>query len=173
MDARETISCSPPVAIVAAPATRLTLLAVLLTAPAITLAAAGQDVPAAATFAAPNDGMPLVRVLFALLLVLAAVFAAAKLSRRMGVSAGTASQRLEIIAQTALGPRERAVLLRIGERQVLLGVATGNVRLLVDLQDSRSVDASTASAMPPAQQVSSASVGTPSFRALLLRSLGR
>jgi len=167
------LSSAGPVANAAGHTKRIGVFAVLLTYPIVALAAAMPGAPAAAPFATPSDGAPLLRVLFALLLVLGAVYAAAKLSRRMGISAGAPSQRLEIVAQTALGPRERAVLLRIGDRQVLLGVATGNVRLLVDLQDRVDLAGSTAPESPASPAASAHSPVPPSFRALLLRSLGR
>src|SRR6185437_3173045 len=80
--------------------------------------------------AMPGQAGSLVRVTVALLVVLAAVFAAAWFSRRMHGVRRSRSSALEVIAQLPLGPRERAVLLRVGAQQVLLGVASGNVRAL-------------------------------------------
>jgi flagellar protein FliO/FliZ len=175
MDARSSIPGRTIASKAAALLVRLPLLLVA-SAPGLAVAQSGPRFAAAAPiapFAAPSDGMPLIRVFFALLLVLAAVYAAAKLSRRMGVAGGTSAARLEVLAQTSLGPRERAVLLRVGERDVLLGVATGNVRLLLDMQgrtepvDSTMVATSTTPAGGPAEIV------RPSFRDLLVKSLGR
>ena len=126
----------------------------------------------AAPFAAPSEGMPLVRVVLALALVLGAVFAAAKLSRKMGVAGGPPTARLEIIAQTSLGPRERAVLLRVGGREVLLGVATGNVRLLLDLESAMAADPATAATGTTPAVMPDGPV-RPTFRDMLMRSLGR
>jgi len=127
----------------------------------------------AATFAAPAEGMPLVRVLLALALVLGAVFAAAKLSRRMGVAGSTASARLDVLAQVALGARERAVLLRVGEREVLVGVATGSVRLLLELPRDAAPDGTAPGAEAGATAAPSQGPARPNFRDLLMRSLGR
>ena len=149
--------------------------ALLLGGPALCLADGTMPFAApapAAPFAAPSEGMPLVRVVLALALVLGAVFAAAKLSRRMGVSGSAPTARLEVVAQASLGPRERAVLLRVGGREVLLGVATGNVRLLLDLDSTLDADpAATATGTTPAAAPDGPA--RPNFRDLLMRSLGR
>jgi flagellar protein FliO/FliZ len=152
------------------------LLLLLLLAPGVALASGATSFAAptpVAPFAAPNDGMPLLRVVFALLLVLGAVFAAAKLSRRVGMAGAAPTARLEVVAQAPLGPRERAVLLRVGGREVLLGVATGNVRLLLDMNSGVGVaapapDESTTRAVAMAE-----SAARPTFRDMLMRSLGR
>jgi flagellar protein FliO/FliZ len=138
----------------------------LLTAPLVALAAE----PAAPTFAT-SGGVPTLRILCALVLVLAALFAASKLRRGMRITGGRALPPLEVLAQTSVGTRERAVLLRVGHQQVLLGVAAGNVRLLLELpptRDAQSAPDGAAPAGPP--DVDS---DRPSFRDLLARSLGR
>lgn len=110
------------------------------------------------------------RVALALLVVLAAVFAAGWLSRRLRGFGPTRGQELELLAQLPLGPRERAVLLRVGAQQLLLGVAQGSVRLLHVLERANGVESmdATASAARSAEVVEQ-----PSFKALLLRSLGK
>lgn len=45
----------------------------------------------------------------------------------------SSSGRLEILAQLPLGPKERVVELKAGDRHLLLGVAPGSVRLLCEL----------------------------------------
>jgi len=104
-------------------------------------------------------------VIVALLVVLGAVIAAARLARRMrGLSGGTSSA-LEVLGQLSLGTRERAVLVRVGERQLLLGVAQGSVRTLHVFDDL---------ALPPAASAGpAAAASAPSFKALLLKSLGK
>ena len=122
-------------------------------------------------FAAPEQIAPssstggFLRVIVALLVVLGAVIAAARLARRMrGLSGGTSSA-LEVLGQLSLGTRERAVLVRVGERQLLLGVAQGSVRTLHVFDDL---------ALPPAASAGpAAAASAPSFKALLLKSLGK
>lgn len=152
--------------------------ALALASAACAAASASAASGTATMFAAPaHQGLPgpaggLARVTLALLVVLAAVFAAAWFSRRMHGAGGTRSSSLEVIAQLPLGPRERAVLIRVGAHQVLVGVANGSVRALHVLAQAELPAATgvapTAPAAPgnePGQR--------PTFKALLLRSLGK
>jgi flagellar protein FliO/FliZ len=145
---------------------------------AASLAAAA---PLAATpahpFAAPEiaSGSPaigvgsLTEVTLALAVVLAAIFALAWLVRRVRSVAGSASA-LGVLAEVRLGPKERAVLVKVGGEQLLLGVAPGRVATLHVLAQPIAIDRS----LPPAPGGKGGrSEDAPSFRALLKRSLGR
>jgi len=124
----------------------------------------------AAAFAAPSEisapsaGFSVMRMVLALILVLAAVYAAAALLRRLRTLGPAGTAELQVISQVALGARERAVLLRAGSQQLLVGVAPGNVRLLCALAEP---------AMTAAPPVEAAAPARPNFRDLLRRSLGR
>jgi flagellar protein FliO/FliZ len=115
----------------------------------------------------------LLRVILALIVVLAAVLAAAWLARRMrAFSGGGSSASLEMLAQLPLGTRERAVLVRVGDCRVLIGVAPGNVRTLHVLGPAPlplAEAAASADAAAPANDPAA----RPTFKALLLRSLGK
>ncbi len=134
-----------------------------------------------ARFAAPTEPVisdsasGMVRMMLALCLVLALVFAAAWLMRRMRVAQGQSAQGIQVISQVSLGARERAVVIRVGGRDVLLGVAPGNVRTLLvieptDASQSVPADASVAAGF---RHVSELIGNRPSFRELLRKSLGR
>ncbi|MBS0387327.1 MAG: flagellar biosynthetic protein FliO [Proteobacteria bacterium] len=112
--------------------------------------------------AAPSAGFSVMRMVLALILVLAAVYAAAALLRRVRVMGPAGTAELQVVSQVALGARERAVLLRAGSQQLLVGVAPGSVRLLCTLAES---------VTPPAE--TPAAPAKPNFRDLLRRSLGR
>lgn len=45
------------------------------------------------------------------------------------------SGKMKVVATLPLGTRERAMLIEVGDRQVLLGVAPGRVSLLADYPD--------------------------------------
>jgi flagellar protein FliO/FliZ len=131
---------------------------------------------AAASFAAPTMTTPtstasgaggLLRVSIALLVVLAAVLGTAWLAKRLRGFSAAGNGGLEILSQLPLGARERAVLIRVGDRQLLLGVGSGGVRTLHVL-DSPAAGAGGGGAAP----IASASA-RPNFRELLLRSLGK
>ena len=71
----------------------------------------------------------------------------------------------------SLGTRERAVLIRIGDRQLLLGVAPGNVRTLHVLETA--VSGGFAGVQPAAAADAPDRAAQPSFKSLLLKSLGK
>jgi len=77
---------------------------------------------------APVDS--LLQVVLALGGVIAVIFVLAWLLRRMQSGGGFSSRGLKVVAMLPLSPRERVVLVQIGEQQVLLGVAPGRVSLL-------------------------------------------
>lgn len=133
----------------------------------------------AAPFAAPlqqstpSSAGGLLRVVLALIVVLAAVFAAAWLGRRMrAFSGGGAHSSLEMLAQLPLGTRERAVLVRVGDRQLLLGVAPGNVRTLHVLEPAAAAPRAAPAPENNEPATDSSAIG-PAFKALLLKSLGK
>jgi flagellar protein FliO/FliZ len=124
----------------------------------------------AAPFAAPEQVAPssssggVLRVVIALLVVLGAVVVAGRFARRMrGFSAGTNSA-LQVVGQLTVGPRERAVLIRVGERQLLLGVAPGSVRMLHVFEDAPVAGDATPVPENPER---------PTFKSILLKSLGK
>ena len=102
-------------------------------------------------------------VTLALLLVLGAVFALAWLLKRARGFGSRAGGALEVLAQVPLGQKERALLLKVGATQILLGVAPGRVNTLYVLPEP--VDLTRAAGAPGGE-------GGSAFRALL-RSLGK
>jgi flagellar protein FliO/FliZ len=119
--------------------------------------------PAAPLKGAPSVVGSLGEVTFALAVVLAAVFVAAWLLRRVRGFGSAARGTLDVIADLPLGPKERAVLVRVGKTQLLIGVAPGRVSTLHVLAEP--VDVAAAPATP--------GTGRPSFHALLMKSLGK
>ena len=69
----------------------------------------------------------LLRLGMGLAVVLALLLGLMALLRRMGYGQGIGTGAIEILASRSLGPRERVVLIRSGERHLLLGVAPGRV----------------------------------------------
>jgi flagellar protein FliO/FliZ len=132
------------------------------------LAHAAADLPFAqpGTNSVPGQGAGMLRVTLALILVLGAVFATAWFVRRMRGLGGAGGTGMEVLAQVPLGARERAVLIRVGERQILIGVAPGNVRTLHVLEAN-------APALTPLAPPSPDAALRPTFKSLLLKSLGK
>ena len=131
----------------------------------------------------PSPGGGTLRVVLALVLVLGAIYAAAWLMRRLRGVGGASTGNLQVISQVGLGARERAVLLRAGDQQVLLGVSNGSVRFLCEVRGGNFGDTGFPSPGGPAPDTTAGtdSAGAaaptvpqrPNFRELLLRSLGK
>jgi len=128
-------------------------------------------------FAAPHAASPIVAaapgagqaaggvasVTFALLIVLAAIFVFAWLARRVRGFGNRSGNALDVIAEMPLGPKERAVLLKVGAEQILIGVAPGRVSALHVLREPVEIPKAGTASTPAAT----------SFAALLKRSLGK
>jgi flagellar protein FliO/FliZ len=140
------------------------------TAGASAASASATALPVARPFAAPEmaGGPPVAgigglgEVTLALAVVLAAIFALAWLVRRLRLATGRAGP-LAVLAEVRLGPKERAVLVKVGAAQLLVGVAQGQVNTLHVLAEP--VEVAGSGAREVAER--------PSFRAVLLRSLGK
>ena len=119
--------------------------------------------PHAAAAAAPVGAGGLVSVTLALLVVLAAIFAVAWVARRVRGMGNRLGNAIDVLADMPLGPKERAVLLKVGAEQILIGVAPGRVSALHVLREPIEIPKATTAAVPTAT----------SFGALLKRSLGK
>jgi len=122
--------------------------------------------PSAVPSAAPPGVGSLGQVTLALALVLAVIFAAAWGVRRMRGFGRAASGTLDVLADLPLGQKERAVLIRVGTKQILLGVAPGRVSTLHVLTEPVEM------AAPPIAP-SGGSPEKPTFKSLLMKSLGK
>lgn len=72
----------------------------------------------------------LLQVLFGLGLVLGAIAGTAWLLRRLAPGQVVASGALRVVGGVAVGPKERVVLVDIGDTRLVLGVAPGQVTTL-------------------------------------------
>src|SRR5690606_32643121 len=129
----------------AAPATAAEAFAARAQAPAApaapvatTLAHTGVAAPAPQS---PASVGSLGGAVFALVLVVGLILGLAWLVRRMpGLGGGAANPALRIVGSLALGPRDRLVVVEVGQTQLLLGVGAGGTRTLHTLdQDRKSV----------------------------------
>lgn len=71
-----------------------------------------------------------IQMILGLVFVVLLIFALAWLVRRMGRLQSVFGGSMKLLGGLSLGQRERAVLVQVGETQMLLGVAPGNVRTL-------------------------------------------
>jgi flagellar protein FliO/FliZ len=139
------------------------VLGLLLALPVSALAA--EPVATAAAAAAPvvNSGVAgqLTQLVFGLLFVLALIFFLAWLLRRVQ-QAGPAgkAQVIDIIGSRALGPRDRLMLVQVGNEQILLGLSPGTITALHVLKE-------------PVHVPSASEKTTPEFAQRLMELLGK
>jgi flagellar protein FliO/FliZ len=149
--------------------TRLAVITLGACAHGVALAAAGD--PTGHVFAAPSTAAQPVtpsatglgQVAFALLLVLCAVFAVAWMVKRVRGMGNRVGDAIDVIADIPLGQKERAVLLKVGQTQILVGVAPGHINTLHVLTEPLDLTRTPAASNDP----------RPNFKALLMRSLGK
>jgi flagellar protein FliO/FliZ len=99
----------------------------------LTLPAYAQTEAPKPAYAPPVSVLPegsILQMLVGLLLVLAAIAAVAWLLKRFALNPGTTTGTIKVIAGTAVGQRERVVLVEISGTWLVLGVAPGQVRTL-------------------------------------------
>lgn len=103
----------------------------------------------------------LTQLVFGLLLVLGLIFFLAWLLRRVQ-QAGPAGkgQVIELIGSRALGPRDRLMLVQVGNEQILLGLSPGTITALHVLKE-------------PVQVPSGTEKATPEFAQRLLELMGK
>ena len=118
----------------------------------------------------PAAGASVGGVLGSLLLVVALIVGLAWALRRLQFARTGGTQLIQVVAQLPLGPRERVVLVRIGEHQALLGVGPGGVTSL-QLLDAAIAPVANAAAVPAGAGDPAALLGR--MRELLERSRDR
>jgi flagellar protein FliO/FliZ len=91
--------------------------------------------PAVARAAAiePSFAGGLAQTLVGLAVVLALIFGAAWVLRRLNVGASPAGSALRLVASQPLGQRERVVLVEVADQWLVVGVAPGSVTALATL----------------------------------------
>ncbi|MGJ4803097.1 flagellar biosynthetic protein FliO [Luteimonas sp. SDU82] len=110
--------------------------------------------------ASPTTAGSLGGAVFALVLVVGLILLLSWLAKRMpGLGGGgVANPALRIVGSLALGPRDRLVVVEVGETQLLLGVGSGGTRTLHTLEQP----------LPTA-----AAKSTPAFAQLLAQHFGK
>jgi flagellar protein FliO/FliZ len=75
------------------------------------------------------------QIISSLALILLLIFVSAWLLKRFGRVNGLASNHMQVLANMAVGQRERVILLQVGKEQLLLGVTASKVNLLHELKE--------------------------------------
>jgi len=122
---------------------------------------------APATTAAHTSGGSLVEVTLALLAIVALIAGLAWLMKRMRGFGTVGHDRIQVLGERALGPKERCVLVRVGGTDILVGVATGSVNTLHVFPEGAIAQ------LPAGAPTSTDGSAKPNFKDLLMRSLGK
>ena len=84
----------------------------------------------------PLNGSAVLETFGGLLLVLAIIAFLAWLLRRTGQFNSAANGEMKIVAGLSLGSREKAILLQVGDQQILVGVTAQHVQTLHVLENN-------------------------------------
>lgn len=74
-----------------------------------------------------SAGAQLLQLLLGLVLVVGLIFLLAWLVRRVQQVGPRSNQAIRLVSSQALGPRDRLVLVQVGEEQILLGLSPGRI----------------------------------------------
>lgn len=96
---------------------------------------------------APDLGSSALQMVFGLIVVLALLLGALWLLKRLNQPRGAVAGLMRVVAGVAIGPRERVVILELGNSWLVLGVAPGQVTTLAEIPRQE---------LPPAAQVPAA-----------------
>ena len=129
---------------------------VAMTSPAV-LAVPAAPAPVAAS-ATGTAAVGLLQTSLSLVFVLAVMLGLAWIAKRLRLAPGRRSGALSVLAEVPVGPKERVVLLKVGDAQALVGVGADGVRSLTLLAQNVTV---------------AAAVPETSFAARLNEALGR
>jgi len=75
-------------------------------------------------------GGALAQMLLVLFLILALLLSIAWLLRRAGLMQASMQGQLRVLGSVAVGPREKVVLVQVGQEQLVLGVTASEINLL-------------------------------------------
>jgi flagellar protein FliO/FliZ len=92
---------------------------------------------------AQDLGGSVFQLLSGLAIVIALLLASLWLLKRLSAPRGEAAGLMRVVAGTAVGPRERVVVLEIGSSWLVLGVAPGRVSALAELPRGKLPDTPT------------------------------
>lgn len=93
---------------------------------------------------AANPGIPAgtyLQASLALILIIGLLFGTAWLARKLSGGKGFGQGGMKIVGGVALGPRERIVLIEVGETWLVIGIVPGQIRTLHQLPKGTQLEA--------------------------------
>ena len=119
----------------------------------------------AVTSASPDIGSSILQLGLGSALVLGLLFGTLWLLKKIGSPRGASANLIRVVSAAAVGPRERVVVVAVGDKHLVLGVAPGRVSLLSE------------TTQPPAETQSTDPISTsavaPEFAQWLKRTMAR
>lgn len=82
------------------------------------------------------------QIMISLVFILMIIFMGAWLLKRFGRVNGVAHDQMRVLANMAVGQRERIILLEVGGEQLLIGVTSSRVSLLHELKEPLEIEPS-------------------------------
>lgn len=83
----------------------------------------------------PNTSDQIITIIFALLAVIAMIYAIAWLAKRKQMVAGTGRLPMKTLAVMPMGVKEKIVLVQVGEQQLLLGLTAHSINTLATFDE--------------------------------------
>jgi flagellar protein FliO/FliZ len=100
------------------------------------MAESGSNIESAAlAVSSPVEVKAVFQVIASLLFIVILIILLAWAYKRFGMASSSIGAEMKVIAAVSLGGKEKAVILQIGEEQVLLGVSPGAVRKLSNIKE--------------------------------------
>lgn len=108
----------------------------------------------------PAEPQFVAQLLGSTLFVVVLIVLLAWIARRMRWQPRSTDGQLEVLAEFAIGGRERVLLLRVGDRQALIGLGAGSIVSLQLLETPVAIERRDAAAgRPPFEQILRAWIG--------------
>ncbi len=76
------------------------------------------------------DATQIMNLFLSLVLIIALIFVCAWLFRRASAIGSISNKQLKVLGGVSLGAKEKAVLIKAGDKQILVGVAPGSVNAI-------------------------------------------
>jgi flagellar protein FliO/FliZ len=93
--------------------------------------------------ASPLSVSSLAQLTLSLVAIVALIFAISWVLKRLKLAGPRGHGQITVVDQMAVGPRERIMLIRVGESQVLVGISAGGIVGLTPLATPIAVNGST------------------------------
>jgi len=127
---------------------------------------------AAEAVAHPSPTGGLLKMMLGLMLVLGVMAGVAYLVRRMLPGAGHQQSNIHVVGSASVGTRERVVVLEVGGRWLVVGVAPGQVSAIANLEKSIVTEADSANMGANAQTANAETLAS-SFGKILKNSASK